>query len=358
MKKVVKRILMIIGIVILAVVLAAVLYMLIGRTIHKNEVKVKSDTGIQEQVTIEVNGIQQELSIYGEDQSNPVILFVHGGPGSPFGFLNYAWQPYLKENFTIVSYDQRGCGRTHYANPDAEVSKELILQDMDEIVDYLRERFSQEQITLLGYSWGTLLGTSYVYEHPEKIENYIGAGQVVNIYRGEEIAYEEAVKRATAANDTEYVTQITAAYESFVETRKIDKDFLTFRGMEPKYLLGNREKTPLQLVPIAYTSPDVKAKDLKWYLFDSNKVLMAEDNPLTKELFQFDAYEMKEYQVPMYFISGGNDYVTPFSAVEAYYGSITAPKKDMIIIDGVGHNALFDVPEEFANAIKQFGLAE
>lgn len=358
MKKLIVKILIGIGALLLVLILAVCLYVFVGRAVNRKETAIQSDAGIQESVVIEVNGIQQELNICGEDQNNPVLLFIHGGPGSPFGFVNYLWKPQLDEEFTIVTYDQRGCGRTHYANPDAEVSAELILQDMDGIVDYLRERFGQEQIVIVGYSWGTLLGTTYVYEHPEKVSGYVGAGQVVNFDTSEDIAFNEAVKRATAANDTAYVDQITAAYTAFLSTRKMDEDFMAFRSMEPKYLRGDREKTVGQLLPAAITSPDMNMQDLKWYLFDSNQVLMAEDNPLTETLFRFDAYEMTEYQVPMYFISGGNDYVTSFSVVEAYYESITAPKKDMVIIDGVGHNAFLDVPEEFAAAIKQFVLGK
>lgn len=358
MKKLIGKILIGIGVLLLVLVLAVCLYVFIGKTVNRKGTAIQSDAGIRESVVIEVNGIQQELTICGEDQNNPVLLFIHGGPGSPFGFVNYLWRPYLDEAFTIVTYDQRGCGRTHYANPDAEVSKELILQDMDGIVDYLRERFDKEQVVIVGYSWGTLLGTTYVYEHPEKVSEYVGAGQVVNLYAGEDIAFNEAVKRATAADDTEYVTRITSAYTAFLSTRKIDEDFMTFRNMEPKYLRGDREKTVGQLLPAAITSPDMSMQDLKWYLIDSNQVLMAEDNPLTEALFCFDAYEMTDYQVPMYFISGGNDYVTPFPAVEAYYESITAPQKDMVIIDGVGHNAFLDVPEEFAAAIQQFVLGK
>ncbi len=358
MKKIVKRVFIGIGILVLAVLVFIALYVLIGKTIHRNEIKIKSTTGIQESVTIEINDIQQELSIYGEDQSNPVVLLMHGGPGSPIGYMNYIWQPKLSNEFTFVTYDQRGCGRTYYANPNAEVSRELILQDMDKTVDYLRERFNQDKVVIMGHSWGTLLGTLYVYEHPEKVSAYIGIGQVVDTYNGEGIAFEEAIRRAEAANDTEYIEEMTNAYNAFLISRKVDADFRKFRNMEPKYLLGDREKTMKQLLPEGLTSPNISIEDLKWFLFDNSKVSGAGDNPLTKGLFQFDAYSMLQYQVPMYFVSGGNDYITPFSAVEAYYKSISAPEKDMVIIDGVGHSPFLDVPDEFADIFKRLVLKE
>ena len=356
MKKIIKRILLVIAILLLTVIISGILFFLIGRTLHKMQTNIKTSNGVQETVTIEVNGIKEQLSIRGENQSNPVILFLHGGPGSPTGCFDYLWEPYLNDQFTIVTYAQRGCGRTYYDNPNAEISRELVLQDIDKTVDYLRERFGQDKIIIMGHSWGTLIGTLYVQGHPEKVSSYIGVGQAVNTFAGEDIAFNEALRRATEADDREYVSKITKAYKAFCVTHKVDNDFFIYRNMEPKYLRGIREKTFIKMYLEAATSPDMNLQDMKWHLIDSSKILMAEDNTLTQELFYFDANEMLNYKVPMYFISGGNDYITPFSAVQSYYEKITAPDKNMIIIDGAGHNTFIDVPKEFAETVKQLIL--
>lgn len=353
MKKILKKILLVITILLLTVIISGIIFLFIGRTLHKIQTSIKTSNGVQETVTIQVNGINEQLSIRGENQSNPVILFLHGGPGSPTGCFDYLWEPYLNDQFTIVTYAQRGCGRTYYDNPGAEVSRELILQDVDKTVDYLRERFGQEKIIIMGHSWGTLIGTLYVQDHPEKVSSYIGVGQAVNTFTGEDIAFNEALRRATEANDTEYITKITNAYEAFCVTHKVDNNFILYRSMEPKYLKGDKEETVTKAYLKAATSPDLNLQDTKWFLVDSSKVLMAEDNPLLQDFFNFDANEMLNYQVPMYFISGGNDYITPFSAVQSYYEKITAPNKNMILIDGAGHNPFIDVPKEFADKVKQ-----
>ena len=357
MKKIIKRILLVIAILLLTVIISGILFFLIGRTLHKMQTNIKTSNGVQETVTIEVNGIKEQLSIRGENQSNPVILFLHGGPGSPTGCFDYRWEPYLNDQFTIVTYAQRGCGRTYYDNPNAEISRKLVLQDIDKTVDYLRERFGQEKIIIMGHSWGTLIGTLYVQDHPEKVSSYIGVGQVVNTFAGEDIAFNEVLRRATEADDTEYVTKITKAYKAFCVAHKVDNNFILYRSMEPKYLKGDKEETVTKMYLRAATSPNLNLQDIKWYLVDSSKVLMEEDNPLLQDLFIFDANEMLNYQVPMYFISGGNDYTTPFSAVQSYYEKITAPDKNLIIIDGAGHNTFMDLPKEFADTVKQLILS-
>lgn len=347
-----KKILKLIGGIVLAIIILVVLYIIVGRIVNAKMTKISTDNGIQESVTIDINGIQQELSIRGENTSNPVILFLHGGPGNPVGYFDYVWQPELNKDFTIVSFDQRGCGRTYYTNPEAEVSRELILEDIDGIVEYLKQRFGQEKIVIMGHSWGTTLGTMYAYSHPEKVSSYIGIGQVVNIYKGEEVAYKEAIKRANIHNDNEYIEVFKENYDQFCINGKIDDAFITYRNMQPKYLKGNKEKAMMTLAPAFLTSPTLKLQDAKWFLIDSNKVLLDETNTLTKSLFEFNANDMLEYEVPMYFISGGSDYITPFQLVEEYCESITAPDKKMIIIEGTGHNPYLDLPEVFVQKVR------
>lgn len=358
MKKRIKKILKIIAVTLILIIAVLIVSYFTVRIINKVRTRITGDNGIQETVIIEVNGIKEELSIRGENKENPVILFLHGGPGSPVGYFDYLWEPYLNSDFTIVTYAQRGCGKTYYDNPDAEISRELIIEDIDTTVDYLRGRFGQDKVIIMGHSWGTLIGTLYIQQHPEKISSYIGVGQVVNTYTGEDIAVKEAIRRATMAGDTEYVQQITNSYNRFCEKHEMGDDFTNYRNLEPKYLLGEKEKTFGRIFFEAGFSPDMNWKDLKWFLIDSNKVLLSKDYPLTSDLFFFNAYEMQDYQIPVYFISGGSDFVTPFVAVEEYYQSITAPDKQFIVLDGAGHTPYVDLPEEFAEAVKKLPLTD
>lgn len=348
-----KRLLKVLGSIVIGILILSVVYIMAGRFINGQKSKITTAKGIQENVMIDINGMSQVLSIRGEDIDNPIILFIHGGPGVPTGCFDYLWQPELNKNFTIVTFEQRGCAKTFYNNPEAEVSKELILQDIDTIVDYLRQRFNQDKVIIMGHSWGTILGTEYTYARPEKVKSYIGVGQVVNMSEGEQVAAQEAMKRATAQNDEEYIEVFKENYDAFCSTHKIDESFMTYRSMEPKYLKGDKEKTMLQLASAYLTSPILTFQDAKWFLIDSNKSLLDENNTLTKGLFDFNGHEMRAYEVPMYFISGGNDYVTPFALAEKYCEEITAPDKAIKIIEGAGHNTYLDVPGEFSAAVEE-----
>ena len=73
---------------------------------------ISSAQGIDEASYVPIGGIEQWVTIRGEDRSNPVLLFLHGGPGdvtNPWSFAFFApWEKY----FTVVQWDQRGAGRT------------------------------------------------------------------------------------------------------------------------------------------------------------------------------------------------------------------------------------------------------
>ncbi|HET6463075.1 MAG TPA: alpha/beta hydrolase, partial [Candidatus Krumholzibacteria bacterium] len=68
--------------------------------------------GIDELKTVEIGGIQQWISVRGDNPSNPILLFVHGGPGSPMMPLAWTFQRPWEEFFTVVQWDQRGAGKT------------------------------------------------------------------------------------------------------------------------------------------------------------------------------------------------------------------------------------------------------
>ena len=127
--------------------------------------------GIDESTYVELNGQQQYITIRGRKKDAPVILYLHGGPGSPDSMMAYTFTNKLIDEYTVVCWDQRGCGRTYLKNDDKEnmtVTADQAMDDINDLVDYLSERFNQEKIIIMGHSYGSVLGSRFAYEHPEK----------------------------------------------------------------------------------------------------------------------------------------------------------------------------------------------
>ena len=138
---------------------------------------------IREEMFVTIGGIDQWLTIKGEDRNNPVVLFLHGGPGdalSPFADALYAgWE----KDFTLVQWDQRGAGRTYSKNgPSIEptMTVERMTQDGVEVAEFLTKHLHKRKIIIVGGSWGSILGISISHAKPELFYAYVGVAQMVN----------------------------------------------------------------------------------------------------------------------------------------------------------------------------------
>ena len=170
MKKGLKRLLGIIGrigIVFLCLIVLLFLVRLIGKLYYGRT----PDGGIRETMYLDVSGQAQWISIYGEDKDNPVMLFLHGGPGESSGATDWVILRKLAKDYTVVSWDQPGCGKTQIRDPQkAPVTPAFMRDAIDAVVNGVLDETGKDRITILGHSWGTMYGGDYVLRHPEKAD--------------------------------------------------------------------------------------------------------------------------------------------------------------------------------------------
>lgn len=364
--EVIKKIMKIFGIILAAlagIVVPAVIVLFACRAVNANKYKMQSERGIDESIYIDINGIHQYINIRGEDIANPVMIFIHGGPGSPMGFAAPYYQQPIEEKFTVINYDQRGCGRTYYANNQStdNLTTEQLERDLDAIVDYARQRFGQDQVVIMGHSWGTILGSRYVHDHPQKIAAYIGVSQGVNnLYSGKILLGEKALAMAEQSHKDD-AAELSAALERMRQVQTFDEmdlsDLMTASSLSAKYLSCGEEMSSLGQIWTGLTSPYMNLTDVRWFLnmSDTESFFAAQEDLMREAFFGFDLNEWSsEYEFPVYFISGTNDCAIPQEPTAAYYETITAPDKALVTIPNSGHSMFMDKPEEFAAAVLGF----
>ena len=177
---------------ILGLVGGALLYREYYRKKALKDYEILASDGLDEEKVIEINGIKQWLSIRGQHVNHPIILFVHGGPGSPMTPMIYKYQKYLEDEYTIVNWEQRNTGRTYFLNKakETEIQKKLCIEqyvdDIYEVVTYLKETYKKD-IIIMGHSWGSTIGAIFVKQHPELVKAYIGIGQNLCINEGKKL---------------------------------------------------------------------------------------------------------------------------------------------------------------------------
>lgn len=174
--------------------------------------RIVTPEGVERYEFVAIGGLRQFVSIRGQDRSNPVLLLVHGGPGFPTsGIAWWATRP-LEEYFTVVHWDQRGSGRTHLANDPGAVAPtmtpERFVDDIEELVAWLRRESGQDRVFLLGTSWGSVIGLEFARRRPEWLHAYIGMGQAIDVPESERRGHAHALAAARAAGNAQAVAEL------------------------------------------------------------------------------------------------------------------------------------------------------
>lgn len=334
----------------------------IAKAINIHNAKSRTAEGISENRYIELGEIEQYIQIKGENKSNPIIVFLHGGPGNPNSHLSYYFQPYLTADYTFVDWDQRGCGKTYFKNTGMDISDELsteqLLSDLDELVDYLRERFAQDKIIIMGHSWGTLLGSKYVLEQPEKVSAYIGVGQVVSLQQGYLHSANTAIDKASEQDKMEIGNKLEVKVKTFEQTNSLSNfDFMNFLQMQALTMQFNPyegQQSTSKMFWTMFTSPDFDINSFKWLIKSNNPAeLMRLQAPLIEDcFFNLNLYDFgATYRVPVHYISGEFDVSTPIDLVKPYFEQMNAPQKSLTVIKNTGHLPFMDNSQEFADAV-------
>lgn len=304
-----------------------------------------------EEEYVTVNGIEHFLLHYPKVSGTPVLLFLHGGPGSFESLFAYELDRVWGGMFTHVHWDQRGAGKTLRRNGKAGWPKsvEQMLDDLHGIAGYLRQKYKTDRLVLLGHSWGSLLGSLYTLRHPESVSSYIGVGQVVNMLENERTAYRELLERARKAGNQKHIQ----ALEGLGDYPPNDAELLLkllpkIRKIQAAYDDGPVSGSGLgEIIKTLWRSPSFRWADLV-----SFTQIMKVNHPLHLQMLSFDLGDSpRRYQVPVHYILGEADTITPVSLSRAYFDTIDAPRKTIAVIPGAGHNTMYERPDAFAAAL-------
>jgi len=297
---------------------------------------------------ITLGGIEQYILIRGKNKNNPVILFLHGGPGSAqIGFIA-RYQKNLENEFIVVNWDQRGAGKSYSKNiPSNSMTLAQFISDSKELVEYLCTRFAKEKIYIVGHSWGSLLGSRLTCSYSERIIAYIGIGQVVNMNDNELISYKYVLEEARKANKKGAVKVLEKIgeppYKNQMKDLRIQRKWLNkFKGAVYE------KKLYKEIMGFLLTSPEYSFLNILNWVKGSSFSL----KHLWSELLAFDiTKDAPEIRVPVYFCIGRYDYNTPFELSYKYYETLKAPHKEYIWFERSAHSPIFEEPEKFCDTI-------
>ena len=321
---------------------------------------IRTDTGtplagsVAELTSVPIGGHEQAMMIRGDSTNNPVLLFLAGGPGgTELGAMRRHGQA-LEKDFVVVTWDQRGTGKSYdNLDPTSTLTLQQAVSDTIEVSNYLRGRFGQDKIYLLGQSWGTILGVLAAQQHPELYRAYIGVGQMVDPLETDRVFYRDTLNWART-NNTALVGKLTASgpppYTDLLDYEPI----LTNDG---------------QVYPYDHSHNSEGAGGFSTNLFVNEYTLMEQLHAFAGFFDVFAAVypqlqgidfrtDAPHLAVPVYLIEGRHEAPGRLGPAQQWFDLLDAPAKQLIMFDTSGHRPLFEQPELFHQLMTETVLAQ
>ncbi|HEU4427559.1 MAG TPA: alpha/beta hydrolase [Myxococcota bacterium] len=292
---------------------------------------------------VDVDGAQLFVELRAADAAAPILLWLHGGPGGAERPLFRQFNGDLERDFVVAYLDQRGAGRSFDADADpAKLTIPQHLQDLDRVIDHLRESFGKRRVGLVGHSWGSALGLLYAAEHPEKVSAFVGVAQAVATREAQERELAFLHAEAEQRDDEEALVALKeigpAPYDDVDEVLSAERLTERYGG------LFHRPPNRWSIVLRGLWRGDATPWEL-YRIIRGNRVSL---EAMLAELLTLDLRaSVPRVSVPVCMLLGRHDRHADAKLAEEYFLQLAAPKKTLVWFDESAHNVPFEEPERF-----------
>lgn len=312
----------------------------------------ESGTGTIIKEYIQINGARQGIIIESLNKGNPLLLFLHGGPGFPVYPIIKAHDIRLEQFFDVCYWDQRGAGMSyHVQEAKKQLTVEQLVDDTIQVINYLRNKYSQDKVFLLGHSWGTFLGSLVAREKPELFHAYIGIGQIGSAKESEKETYHFILQTAIAKRDNRAQKQIEKV--AFNDTYYKNRSYGAIKEKFTNKYGGGFKRTGyshFKILKHAFTCPHYSFQERmniipgSIYSYQSLAHIMA-----TTDLVEL----IPTLNLPVFILQGVHDYQTTYTQAKRFYESIEAPYKKMYTFHNSAHAPFIEEEERFYTIMQE-----
>jgi pimeloyl-ACP methyl ester carboxylesterase len=310
--------------------------------------------GIDEAQYVQLGGVRQWITIRGQDRRNPLLLFLHGGPGGALADIAYHFARPWEDYFVVVQWDQRGYGRSNVdgLKMRGTVTKERYIADGIELIDYLRKRMDQPKVVLVGQSWGTLLGAEIAHRRPDLLHALVSFGQITaweGSYEGIRQLLLDLGRR-TGDRALEKRMQdagpvpVNPDPAPFFKTMDPVWDEMNRRGYSWHAVTGNPAPLDEIFLVATLTSPTVTDGGIAQLLSGRGRTDYYPMLHPTISGWNLERDVGTQLAVPYILVMGRYDWQTPVNLAEAYYAKVCAPYKVFVDLPNSAHVAILEEP--------------
>lgn len=303
---------------------------------------------IAEKCELEVENGSVRMIVLAKDITNPVLLICGGGPGIPEYLLERMYPTNLADQFVVCYLEYRGTGLSYDADIKvADMTTETYVSDILSVTDYLKERFLQEKIYILGHSFGSYVAIKTVQQYPESYYAYIAMAQNCNQRESEYRAYDYMKEQYELADDQKMVKKFEQ-YPIRESQESYEKYFSSSLRDTAMHDLGVGTTRDMKSVISGIFFPSLRCSAYTWQerINIRRGKAVSMEFPVVEESIEFHAFEeVPALQIPIYFFAGKYDYTCCYSLQKEYYEQVEAPKKEFYTFENSAHSPLFEEPE-------------
>jgi pimeloyl-ACP methyl ester carboxylesterase len=304
------------------------------------------NTGIDEGYLTNIGGVDQFIQIRGQDKLNPVIVFLHGGPGQPMRIASHVYFRLWTEHFTVVEWDQRGSGASE-RNPDVlgdSINMPQMVNDTIEVIEHVKQKLGVEKVILVGHSWGNMLGINVVGQRQDLLYAYVDFGHAGAFKNKAELIRDAAALK----NDQKTVTAMTDIINNWPEKGDLDGFAASAQAVSREgrgysqgvYAVKDPSMGMSGMLPLLLGSPNVSFFNFMYGLKGTVDIY----KPLADYLYDADLSKVltADIKVPLFFFQGKNQLVTP--TVKKWVESLGAPHKSYLEFERSAHMVFTEEP--------------
>jgi proline iminopeptidase len=321
-----------------------------------NARKILTRNGVERLEKVHIGGIDQWVSIRGTDRRNPVLLYIHGGPGYVSIPMSWWFTRGLEEYFTVVQWDQRAAGKTYLLTDPAKIAATLtterMISDIQEIAAWVRREFGKDKIFVLGHSYGSFVGIQFAQRHPEWLYAYIGVGQCTDGPENERRGWRFAIDAARRAGNSAAVHELEAIAPYAAPGRPVpiqdlyvQRKWVGYYGGVMAYRTDNSADSGL-----AQLSPDYNDEEIS-HIWDGNKFATPR---LLPGIVATDLTRISKLSVPVILLEGRHDINVNSEIAAAWFEKLKAPEKHLVWFEHSGHMPMTEEPGKFLLSLVRY----
>lgn len=310
---------------------------------------------VAELVQVRLGGHDQWIQVRGASRDLPILLYLSGGPGQSDLAYSRVLLEELTRDFLVVGWDQRGAGKSYPSLDPASLTLDRAVADTVELAEYLRSRYGQEKVVVMGESWGSLLGVLAVQRAPHLFRAFVGSGQMVNVLETDMAIYHDLLVAAERTGNTELSTRLWASgpppYADPLDYAFVMAHYPLLEGSYSPPAAYQRRGERSGIGPMGVLGQEyggLEKVNVLRGLLDMFSVLYPQ---LQGVDLRRDAARL---EVPVIVLEGSHELTARTAPAREWFDALEAPRKQLHALPDSGHSVAF----EQADALHRILLAE